>query len=415
MIDKDIALNEIIDYYLSSKDFNGLELFKLKNYDYDILCTLIEEDLIEVLSTNEVINPHIKGFDLNIPNETQKSNISSKNNHSVLYPTPKALENIPIKYESPYTDLMRKGKEQFEIIYFNIEILERYINNPKFIVMDNGYRGTIYPSDEFYNDEDIEDEYIKDYGIAYKNEEKTNRAVGVFLTDLANLSPRKQMLWKGFELSNQNKYEINYGFIKNLLLGEWVEEVWIFHALIDEMNVINKQCELMEIPKLFNKTFGTHYTEMPEGYRNIFLPTLKNYYDFVLVLEKMVVHNISYKTFQKSALHIVSIERKDKNGSDKGSLVMFEEWLNKNIRTAEDLSQIIIKPLRNIRRIRQKPAHELTSNKYDITLYKEQNDLMHDTYTAIRAIRLFFNNHPLVRNNVEIPEYLRTGENIVSY
>ncbi len=415
MIDKNMALNEIIDYYLNSKDFNGLELYRMKNYDYDILCNLIDENLIEVLSTNEVINPHIKGFDLSIPKETQKSNISSKDNYSVLYPTPKALENIPIKYESPYTDLMRKGKEQFEIIYFNIEILERYINNPKFIVMDNGYRGNIYPSDEFCDDEDIGDEYIKDYGMAYKDEEILNRAIGVFIADLAGLSPQKQMLWKGFELSNQNNYKISHGFIDNLIRGQWVEEVWIFHALIDEMKVINNQCELMGIPKLFNKTFGTHYTEMPDGYRNIFLPTLKNYYDFVLVLEKMVVHNISYKTFQKSAPYIESIERKDENGKDKMSLVMFDEWLNKNIRTPEDLSQIIIKPLRNIRKIRQKPAHELTSNKYDITLYKEQNDLMHDTYTAIRAIRLFFNNHPLVRDNIEIPEYLITGQNIVSY
>ena len=113
---------------------------------------------------------------------------------------------------------------------------------------------------------------------------------------------------------------------------------------------------------------------MPDGYRNIFLPTLKNYYDFVLVLEKMVVHNISYKTFQKSAPYIESIERKDENGKDKMSLVMFDEWLNKNIRTTEDLSKIIIKPLRNIRKIRQKPAHELTSHKYNIPIYKAKND-----------------------------------------
>lgn len=251
--------------------------------------------------------------------------------------------------------------------------------------------------------------------MAYREGENLNRAIGVFICDLVKLSPQKQMLWTGFELPNQNECKINSEFIKNLLYGQWVDKVWIFHALIDEMNVINKQCELMEIPKLFNKTFGTHYTEMPEGYRNIFLPTLKNYYDFVLVLEKMVVHNISYKTFQKSALHIASVERKDENGNDKGSLLMFDEWLNKNIRTSENLSQIIIKPLKNIRKIRQKPAHELTSNKYDIALYKEQHDLMNDTYTAIRAIRLSFNNHPLVRNNVEIPEYLITGENIVSY
>ena len=53
MIDKNMALNEIIDYYLNSKDFNGLELYRMKNYDYDILCNLIDENLIEVLSTNE--------------------------------------------------------------------------------------------------------------------------------------------------------------------------------------------------------------------------------------------------------------------------------------------------------------------------------------------------------------------------
>lgn len=415
MINKEIVLNEIVDYYLSSKDFNGLEIYRMKNYDYDILCNLIDENLIEVLSTNEVINPHIKGFDFKIPKNVQKENISSRENHSVLYPTQETLKNIPIEYRCPYTELMKKGEEQFKIIYFDIEVLERYINNPKFIVMDNGYRGTIYPRDEFYEDKYIENEYIKHYGMAYREGENLNRAIGVFICDLVKLSPQKQMLWTGFELPNQNECKINSGFIKNLLYGQWVDKVWIFHALIDEMNVINKQCELMEVPKLFNKTFGTHYTEMPEGYRNIFLPTLKNYYDFVLVLEKMVVHNISYKTFQKSALHIASVERKDENGNDKGSLVMFDEWLNKNIRTSENLSQIIIKPLRNIRKIRQKPAHELTSNKYDIALYKEQYDLMNDTYTAVRAIRLFFNNHPLVRNNVEIPEYLITGENIASY
>lgn len=50
-------------------------------------------------------------------------------------------------------------------------------------------------------------------------------------------------------------------------------ETWIFHALIEEIKVINEQCEHIGIPKLFNKTFGTHYSEMLEGFRNILLPT----------------------------------------------------------------------------------------------------------------------------------------------
>ncbi|PKM80198.1 MAG: AAA family ATPase, partial [Firmicutes bacterium HGW-Firmicutes-13] len=104
----------------------------------------------------------------------------------------------------------------------------------------------------------------------------------------------------------------------------------------------------------------------------------------------------------------------DESGKDKGSLVMLEEWLSKNIRTQENLTDLIIKPLKNIRSIRQKPAHELTSNEYDVTLHKKQFDLMNDTYTAIRAIRLFFANHPLAKD-VKVPEHLVSGKGIVNY
>lgn len=80
----------------------------------------------------------------------------------------------------------------------------------------------------------------------------------------------------------------------------------------------------------------------------------------------MIVHNISYKTFQKSSTLISYVERYDDSGKEKGSLVMFQDWLSRNINTKEDLTEIIIKPLRNIRKIRQKPAHELISNSYDV-------------------------------------------------
>lgn len=411
---KETALNEIIQYYIKSHDFNGLPVYNMKYYNNDILCELIDEGLIEVLSEKEVINPHIRGFDYHISSNNQKEHISKKTNYSVIYPTRKALESVPLDYTKPYSVLMQKGEKQFKIIYFDIEILERYANNPKFMIMDNGYRGNICVKDEYVDDKIIEDEYIKHYGMAYIDGKHLERAVGVFVCDLAKLSSQKQMLWKGFELPNQQKCKINAGFVDNLIKGKWVMEIWSFHALIEEMKVINEQCEHMGIPKLFNKTFGTHYSEMPEGFRNMLLPTLKNYYDFVLVLEKIIVHNISYKTFQKDTLHIRGIARKDESGKDKGSLVMLEEWLGKNIRTQEDLTALIIKPLKTIRSIRQKPAHELTSNQYDVTLYHKQLDLMNNTYTAIRSIRLFFANHPLAKD-VKVPEYLISGKGIVNY
>lgn len=238
--------------------------------------------------------------------------------------------------------------------------------------------------------------------------------LGVFVIDLARLSPRIQMLWKGFELENQEECKINSGFIENLIEGRWVNQHWIFHALLDEMKIINKQCEALELPKMFSHVYRTDYTEMPEGYRSIMLPTLKNYYDFVLVMEKLVVHNISYKIFQKDSLHISKIERKDEQGKDKGSIAMLQEWLKKNVRANFDMDEVIINPLKNIRKIRQVPAHELTNNRYDLDVYEKQRMLMEDTYEAIRAIRMLFMGHPMAKS-VKIPKYLLEGRNIVFY
>ena len=179
---------------------------------------------------------------------------------------------------------------------------------------------------------------------------------------------------------------------------------------LEKMSIL----KTMELPELFAHVYGTGYNVMLEGYRSILLPTLKNYYDFVLVMEKLVVHNISYKIFQKDSLYISKIERKDEQGKDKGSIVMLQEWLKKNVRANFDMDEVIINPLKNIRRIRQVPAHELTNNKYDLDVYEKQRELMEETYEAVRAIRMLFMGHPMAKN-VKIPEALLEGKNIVFY
>lgn len=409
-----MVLNEVITYYLESSDFNGLPIYLMKHYDYDVLEELIDEGLVMALSGRDVANPHIKAFNFEIPTERQKSSISSPESNAVLYPTSKALEEINPDQTKPYTALLEKGSAQLKLIFFNIEILERYANNPRFRIVDFGYRGSIWPKDEYYDNSSLEHEYIKDYGMAYIDRPELERAIGVFLRDLSNLSPRQQMMWKGFEISDKVKCKIHANFHANLILGEWVSDYWIFHALLEEMIVINKQCKKMAIPELFNKTFDTDPYNTPDGYRNIFLPTLKNYYDFVLVLEKIVVQNISIKAFLKDTSIIRAIDRKDETGRDKGSLKMFEEWLEKNIRTQENLRELIVAPLRYLRSIRQKPAHELNKNDYDIELYQKQQDLINGTYEAIRAVRILFSNHPDAKD-VEVSETLRTGVGIVDY
>lgn len=180
------------------------------------------------------------------------------------------------------------------------------------------------------------------------------------------------------------------------------------------MIVINNMCDKMNIPKLFKKTFKPHSNDKPDDYRTILRPTSKNFYSFIVSLEKAIVHNLNIKTFTTKGTYINTIERKYENGQPKGSLNMLSEWLKKNISTPEDLEKLIINPLKRIRKIRQIPAHEMFSNEYDRALYKQQNEIIVNTYGAIRAIRLFFANHPLNRD-IDIPEYLVTGEKIVIY
>ena len=296
---KSELLSQVKEYYLMSRDFNGLPICKITDYNIEDIVSLINDNLIEILSENDVINPHIKGFNLKLSKEHQIENIKDTKKLSCLYPTPKALKDAEIDNVAPYTAKLRSGEAQFQIVYFNIEILERYINNPKYLIIDYGYRGEICLKDEYWS-EDQESEYVKNYGMAYKKGESIDRAVAVFLGDLAKLPQRRQLLWKSFEANNQNNYDVAEGFIKNLIYGGWVTTYWIFDAVLEEMKVINDLCSAIGIPGLFNHIYGTFYDEKPDGYSNILLPTLKNYYEFVLVIEKLIVHNISVKTFTKN-------------------------------------------------------------------------------------------------------------------
>ena len=400
---------------MKSTEYNGFPLYAMTDDLEAVLCQLIDEDKVEILSSNDVINPHIKALDVVADKEVQKECIRNKEILSVAYPSKLVLSNIDIDSTMPYSGMLRKGAEQFEIVYFNIEILERYANNPKFFIIDYGYRGSIYPEDQYLEEDEIENEYVKNYGMAYIDSPTFERAVGVFVYDLSKLTAQKQQLWRAFELKSQDKCHIHSGFVKNLILGAWVTEVWVFHAIIDEMKTINAMCTAMSIPPLFSHTYGTHFSEMPEGYRNILLPTKKNYYDFVLVMEKMLVHNISSKTFTVNGINVRGIDKQDDNGNIKGSIQMLEEWLCANTTAKdEDIHRVIISPLRRIRKIRQLPAHELSSNEYNIKYYTDQFDLINDAYVSLASIRDLLRSNPATKC-VSIPNYLIDGTPIVNY
>lgn len=301
-------------------------------------------------------------------------------------------------------------------VYFDIQVLERYFEDPKYLIFYSDYRGSIVIDDQYADENAERIEYLKDFGLAYKKDDFDDRAVVVFAGDLIKMPSKMQSHFSSYYLENQSDYSPNMGFVKNLILGEWVEDISIYQALTMEIHYINEMCVAIGLPKMFLQEFpfdASFQNERPSDYHVLLMPTEKKYYDFVITLEKMITGNLNIDTFLSSACLIKPVERLDGDGKPKGSLTLLADWFSQNVRLANIDSDIKL-PLRALIKERQTPAHRIIKNKYDKSLWKKQNDFMQSVYVAVRNIRLLLANHPMCKT-VDIPSYLYDGMHIRTY
>ena len=292
----------------------------------------------------------------------------------------------------------------FKVVYFDIHVLEKYFNNPKYHIFYSGYRGSISIKDAYFN-ESNRNEYVKNFGIAYNKDNPNKRAIVAFASELSKLSSKEQAHWYSSMFDESENYFPNNGFIKNLIYGEWVKDISIFDAIVMEIQVANSMCTSIGITKMFREEFNPNSLnkdDMPMHYHIILLPTRDNYFNFINTLEKLVINNIQRQTFIDDGPLIKGIDGKTIDGYNKGTLVLLSEWFaqNNNSRTVEE---DIITPLKKLRKLRQKPAHELYINAYDEQIWSDQKELMHLIYSALRGKRLLLANHPLCKD-VKIPK-----------
>lgn len=417
-LSKTELLELITNHYLQSENTSGLEIYNIPSFSFDDLISLIQDDKIRVLTSYDDMNIHINRLDLFSSKEKQIEYITAKTPFTA-YPTQKHLSEVSIVEELPFKKMLKSGLPHLHILYFSPEVLELYFNDPKYVIGDGGYRGWISIRNEYYDDNDrIHSECIQDFGIAYSTDKDIDdRAIGVFLTDMAELNLEAQYKWRGFLLEDQGAFRVNKNFVRNLIFCEWTEDYWIFDALLDEVSTINSLCENISLPPFFNNTYSRNSQELV-GYRLLLIPSKKNFYDFVSALEKIIVGNINYNFFQKRTTYTIPIERRKLDGSLKGSIEMLSEWLEtnyaKNEKAREALSKVIIKPFRNLRKIRQAPAHEMYSNDYDKKFYGQQNELIKSIYLAIYNIRKILAEHPN-NANFKLPSSLEDMSKIVIY
>lgn len=83
-----------------------------------------------------------------------------------------------------------------------------------------------------------------------------------------------------------------------------------------------------------------------------------------------------------------------------------EEWISKVFRCADDsIPTEIMKPLKKVRKERQKPAHKVINNNYDPSLIERQKDIMKACYLSLGRIRRKIQTLPKAKN-VELDDGL---------
>ena len=408
------------DFYLKSRDFNGYpahHIHRAHELEYgtikDIFVSLIKDGRGTIIFGDLHPNPHIRAFQ-DEPSAAQLEKLEKlKIEHSCLYPSANYLSSVvkSADYQDrPFTLELALGAGQLEFRSFDLTVLEGYRNDPRYHYDNDDIRGKICITDEFYESDQIHEKdqiILETFGFAYDGD--MNRAVAAFLIYLNRLSPEHQQTWNSKRL--EGNFKLHPDYYRNCILGDWGSGISVFDAFVEELEIINRMCDVMGHPPLFRETFKDN---RPRNFSFLVRPTQEEFNDFILTLDKMMSDNINKKFFMNQVSDEIEEEREDGKivVRNKGTIAMFDEWIRARFHPADPvpLDNMII-ALKKVRKLRQKPAHAVKPNIFDQRFFHEQRQLIIDAYTGIRTIRLLFAGHPAVRRaDIEVPKLLYEGK-----
>ena len=384
--------NQVVWYYLESRDYNGLPLANLAR-DLETNVTDILPEVIALVRDRRIsmpspyqTNPFIKAFDA--PIEEQLLNVNKRDPSLVcLYPTPFSIRdeiNPDIYRDSPFTRAMILGRPQLVAVPFRIDILDFYERDPRYWFRFHDFGGTISVHDEYWDRMEESDRADIKFGVGY--DENEDRVVAVYAYDMASLPGKHQRIWKEYLLDGPCR--MSEEFKQTTLLAEFPETISVYQALIYEQVEINKLFTMMGRDSLFRNTYSGD--SRPRQFSFFIRPTQENYDNFVQLLDKMLSDNIRIDSFGKDVTRQKRIEANagEFELRNKGSISMLNEWLTLRYPklSLTDKSDII-GPLREVRKLRQPPAHKIIENTYDKRFYSLQDELVWKVYKALKKLR----------------------------
>ena len=401
-LDTRMIEKRIVSYYLNSRDYNGLSLSTLirdigtnSNNIYEIVMELVKTGKISVVSPHQS-NPFIKMFDA--PIEEQLDGLKERNPGFVcLYPTPTSVqEEIALSAydDQPFTKMMILTNPKLLAIPFRLDVLDMYERDPRYRFRFYDFGGTISVRSE-YNDHLGEDDQIRlRFGVGH--DEEGDRVVAVYLYHLAALPGRQQRIWREFLI--HRKCRMYEEFFVTTILGEPAETMSTYDAIIQEQVEINRLFGLMgRQPPLFRETYEDQ--RRPQGFSFFMKPTKKEYDNFIHLLDKMMSENIDIDAFGEDVErhNLKRISDNEFERQPKGSITMLEEWLSLRYSALPpDERTAVINPLREVRNLRQKPAHMIVADNYDKQFYELQDNLVWNVYSALNGLRHILTQDPSV-------------------
>ncbi len=406
-------------FFCSSGDFNGLPLTTLFETLPDEPAT--RAALIECVRNNRVSctfysvsgNPHIKRA-RDLPVERQIELLSIEPGNGVcLYPCADIVRqrmDVEEYNDRPFTKKLLLGDAQLDWEGFDLGVLERYHNDPRYHFQFYDHSGTLSIRDfDGANSGILERDkvFLQTFGLGYGREDE--RLAVVFLRYLSGLSPEHQQYWNSFRYEGRVKPHPEY--YRSSYFGEWPEYISYIGAILAEMKLINELTLGIYSASLFRETFGDE--QRPPGFTPFFRPTLKNFNDFVLAMDKLLSENLNHEFFRgKVAAETDRVREDGKTVVERrNSISMLDAWLRKAVRwdDEDEALDAIVGPLKRIRRKRQAPAHKLQENEYSTEFDAQQHAILQEVYLGLMNLRITLAKHRGAPP-IDVPDYLTEGK-----
>lgn len=396
--DAKILLTQIVDFYLASRDFNGLPFRDENESRNQAAVELVQAGLVQVMTSEDYPNIHIRPWPSKRSIERQVQSIQGEHafRHAVcLYPTPAALRDHDFGStydDQPYREQLAQGRGTLKLAFFGFEVLEVYRNDPRFEFRFHDFGADTAVSNATYDDENEPDSdriLMKHIGFAYdlSHYDPANpnsalvRRVCAFLADLAKLTDVHQLRWKSHQVPGNASLKPHPRWWRQQM-GHWPDGPGPFERFFYELKALNE---------LNSRIFGEGLfkaADRPREFGWILRPTQTEYDAFIHQLDKLLSENLLH-----SALDSLDAARQDEQGATVGTIKRLDNALA-NMHVNEEARRAVLDVFREVRRARQAPAHTLRTNTADPTLTHKQATMIGRAADSLEALRHFWQSHP---------------------